>query len=166
MIDEKALFQQLSNPSTREAAFTRLVREYQQPLYWQIRRMVLTHDDADDVLQNTFIKAWSAIDSFRQEAGIQTWLTRIAINESLNHLNKKKQALSIDQTELSRLAGQRCLLRWRRGAATVPNGYQHIARKAATGVQSQILRRDEIRRHEQHAGHKHRSTQSILSPRS
>ena len=101
MIDEKALFQQLSNPSTREAAFTRLVREYQQPLYWQIRRMVLTHDDADDVLQNTFIKAWSAIDSFRQESGIQTWLTRIAINESLNHLNKKKQALSIDQTELS-----------------------------------------------------------------
>jgi len=99
MIDEKALFQQLNNPSTREAAFTRLVREYQKPLYWQIRRMVLTHDDADDVLQNTFIKAWSAIDSFRQESSVQTWLFRIAINESLNHLAKKKQSLSLDQTE-------------------------------------------------------------------
>jgi len=99
MIDEKALFQQLSNPSTREAAFTRLVREYQEPLYWQIRRMVLSHEDADDVLQNTFIKAWGAIDSFRQESRLQTWLFRIAINESLNHLSKKKQTLSLDQTE-------------------------------------------------------------------
>ena len=99
MIDEKALYKQLGNPSTKEAAFTRLVREYQEPLYWQIRRMVLVHDDADDVLQNTFIKAWSAIDSFRGESRLQTWLFRIAINESLNHLQKKKQVLSLDQTE-------------------------------------------------------------------
>lgn len=61
--------------------------------------MVVVHDDADDVLQNTFIKAWSAIDSFRGESRLQTWLFRIAINESLNHLSKKKQALSLDQTE-------------------------------------------------------------------
>ena len=99
MIDEKALYKQLGNPSTKEAAFTRLVRDYQEPLYWQIRRMVLVHDDADDVLQNTFIKAWSAIDSFRGESRLQTWLFRIAINESLNHLQKKKQVLSLDQTE-------------------------------------------------------------------
>ena len=99
MIDEKALYKQLGDPSTKEAAFTRLVREYQEPLYWQIRRMVLVHDDADDVLQNTFIKAWSAIDSFRGESRLQTWLFRIAINESLNHLQKKKQVLSLDQTE-------------------------------------------------------------------
>ena len=75
------------------------MREYQEPLYWQIRRMVLVHDDADDVLQNTFIKAWSAIDSFRGESHLQTWLFRIAINESLNHLSKKKQVLSLDQEE-------------------------------------------------------------------
>ena len=99
MIDEKALYKQLCDPSTKEAAFTRLVREYQEPLYWQIRRMVLVHDDADDVLQNTFIKAWSAIDSFRGESRLQTWLFRIAINESLNHLSKKKQVLSLDQTD-------------------------------------------------------------------
>lgn len=100
MIDEKALLKQLHDASTKEAAFTRLVREYQEPLYWQIRRMVVIHDDADDVLQNTFIKAWSAIDSFRQESRLQTWLFRIAINESLNHLSKKKQVLSLDQTEI------------------------------------------------------------------
>jgi len=100
MIDEKALLKQLRDASTKEAAFTRLVREYQEPLYWQIRRMVVIHDDADDVLQNTFIKAWSAIDSFRQESRLQTWLFRIAINESLNHLSQKKQVLSLDQTEI------------------------------------------------------------------
>lgn len=99
MTDEKALIRQLQDPSTKDAAFTRLVREYQEPLYWQIRRMVLSHDDADDVLQNTLIKAWSAIDSFRQESRLQTWLFRIAINESLNHLTKKKQNLSLDMTE-------------------------------------------------------------------
>ena len=99
MIDEKALIKQLGDPSTKESAFTRLVREYQEPLYWQIRRMVLIHDDADDVLQNTFIKAWSAIDSFRGESRLQTWLFRIAINESLNHLSKKKQVLCLDQEE-------------------------------------------------------------------
>ena len=99
MIDEKALYKQLHDASTKEAAFTRLVREYQEPLYWQIRRIVVVHDDADDVLQNTFIKAWSAIDSFRGESRLQTWLFRIAINEALNHLNKKKQVLSLDQTD-------------------------------------------------------------------
>lgn len=99
MIDEKALYKQLHDASTKEAAFTRLVREYQEPLYWQIRRMVVVHDDANDVLQNTFIKAWSAIDSFRGESRLQTWLFRIAINESLNYLNKKKQVLSLDQTD-------------------------------------------------------------------
>ncbi len=99
MTDEKALIRQLQDPSTKDAAFTRLVREYQEPLYWQIRRMVLSHDDADDVLQNTFIKAWNAIDSFRQESRLQTWLFRIAINESLNHLTKKKQNLSLDMPE-------------------------------------------------------------------
>lgn len=99
MTDEKALIKQLCDPSSKEAAFTRLVHEYQEPLYWQIRRMVLVHADADDVLQNTFVKAWSAIDSFRGESRLQTWLFRIAINESLNHLSKKRQTLSLDLPE-------------------------------------------------------------------
>ena len=99
MIDEKALFQQLCDPSTKEAAFTRLVREYQEPLYWKVRGLVLSHDDADDVLQNTFINAWSSIESFRQESTLLTWLLRIAINESLNFLKKKKKVFSLDQEE-------------------------------------------------------------------
>jgi len=99
MIDEKALYSKLQDSGTKEAAFTQLVREYQEPLYWQIRRMVVVHDDANDVLQNTFIKAWSAIDSFRGDSRLQTWLFRIAINESLNHLSKKTQVLSLDQTQ-------------------------------------------------------------------
>ena len=66
--------------------------------------MVLSHDDADDVLQNTFIKAWSAIDAFRGESRLKTWLFRIAINESLNFLAKKKQTLSLDQAEGSAAA--------------------------------------------------------------
>ena len=101
MIDEKALYNQLRDPSKKEAAFTLLVREFQEPLYWQIRRMVVVHDDADDVLQNTFIKAWSALDSFRGESRLQTWLFRIAINESLNLLSKKKQTLSLNQGDMS-----------------------------------------------------------------
>ena len=103
MIDEKALFKQLSNPSTKEAAFTRLVREYQEPLYWQIRRMVLSHDDTDDVLQNTFIKAWQGIGSFHGDSKLLTWLSRIAINESLDFLRHQKNivTLSTDDEELT-----------------------------------------------------------------
>lgn len=99
MIDEKALIQQLHDSSKKEAAFTRIVQEYQKPLYWHIRRIVLFHDDADDVLQNTFIKAWNAVESFRGESSLQTWLFRIAINESLNLLNKKRPAVSLEGAE-------------------------------------------------------------------
>lgn len=99
MINEQEIIHQLQHKSTRESAFDRLVREYQEPLYWQIRRLVLLHDDANDVLQNTFMKAWSAIESFRGESKISTWLYRIAINEALNYLEKKKQHIHLDDTE-------------------------------------------------------------------
>lgn len=91
MFDERRIIEQLKNASTRERAFTTLVHEFQESLYWQIRRIVLTHDDADDVLQNTFIKAWMALDNFRGDSKISTWLYRIAVNESLNFLEKRKQ---------------------------------------------------------------------------
>jgi RNA polymerase sigma-70 factor (ECF subfamily) len=99
MINEQDIRQQLQNSDTREKAFEQLVREYQEPLYWQIRRMVLTHDDANDVLQNTFLKAWSAIDSFRGEAKISTWFYRIAANEDLNFLDRQRSHLQIDNGE-------------------------------------------------------------------
>lgn len=90
MINEPELIEQLKDPRRREQAFTRLVREYQEPIYWQIRRMVNSHDDADDILQNTFLKAWTALEAFRGESKLSTWLFRIATNETLNHLNKEK----------------------------------------------------------------------------
>ena len=68
--------------------FETIVRENSEQLYWQIRRIVLTHDDANDVLQNTFLKAWNAYDSFHGESKIITWLSRIAINESLDFLRR------------------------------------------------------------------------------
>lgn len=89
MYNEKQLIQQLADESTREKAFEILVREFQQQLYWQIRRMVLRHDDADDVLQNVFLKAWQGIGHFRGDARLSTWLYRIAYNETLNFLDKR-----------------------------------------------------------------------------
>ena len=96
-IDEKVLIAQLQDETTRTAAFTTLVDAYKEPLYWQIRRMVLNHDDADDVLQNTFIKVWTGLSSFRGESKLSTWLYRIATNETLNFLDRQKRmTVSID----------------------------------------------------------------------
>lgn len=91
MKDEQKLIKELQQDNTRERAFTEMVRQYQEPLYMYIRRMVLFHDEADDILQNTFMKAWMALDSFRGESRLSTWLYRIAINEALNHIEKQKK---------------------------------------------------------------------------
>ena len=88
MTDERELYAQLKDPKRQRAAFGVLVRQYSEQLYWQIRRIVLTHEDANDVLQNTFLKAWNRLDSFQGEAKIATWLSRIAINESLDLLRR------------------------------------------------------------------------------
>lgn len=88
---ESRLVSLLINPLTRKEAFGELVEQYSRLLYWKIRRIVLIHEDADDALQNTFIKAWKSIDQFRGNAKISTWLYRIAINEALELLRKKKQ---------------------------------------------------------------------------
>lgn len=101
-MDEATLIKRLSDERTRDGAFTELVKMYQEPLYHQIRRMVLDHDDADDVLQNTFIKAWTGLDSFRGDAKLSTWLYRIAVNESLNFIERqRKKTTSIDSEEPS-----------------------------------------------------------------
>ena len=86
--DEDILIQQLRDAKTRSAAFSSLVKAYSETLYWHIRRMVLSHDDANDILQNTFIKAWMGIDGFLGNARILTWLYRIATNETLTFINK------------------------------------------------------------------------------
>jgi RNA polymerase sigma factor (sigma-70 family) len=85
----------LKEDSSREKAFKDLVKQYQQKLYFHIRRIVIDHDDANDVLQNTFIKIWNNISSFRGESQLYTWLYRIATNESLGFLSQKQKKLSI-----------------------------------------------------------------------
>lgn len=102
-INEKELIPRLHNPETQRTAFEEVVKAFGESLYWQIRRMVLNHDDANDLLQNTFIKAWTSLDQFRGDARLSTWLYRIALNECLNFLNKQKAQsnFSIDDTESS-----------------------------------------------------------------
>jgi len=90
LTDERELSAQLLNPKTQRSAFGEVVRQYSEQLYWQIRRIVLTHDDANDVLQNTFLKAWNGLDGFHADSKVLTWLSRIAINESLDFLRRNK----------------------------------------------------------------------------
>lgn len=87
--DEEKIVERLQEPSTHRQAFEEIVREFSPKLYWQIRRMVFSHDDASDLLQETLIAAWKNIDYFRGESKLATWLYRIAMNQCLNFLNKK-----------------------------------------------------------------------------
>lgn len=102
IIDEQLLLQQLRDPKTQRRAFENVVRQYSEQLYWQVRRIVLTHDDANDVLQNAFIKAWQALDNFHGDAKLLTWLSRIAINESLDFMRRQKNLtlVSTDDADL------------------------------------------------------------------
>ena len=103
--NEEEIISQLQEPQLQREAFGKVVRHYSEQLYWQIRRMVLSHDDTNDLLQNTFIKAWSNLEYFRGEARLSTWLYRIALNESLNFLNKQRaiNQLSLDEAESAAL---------------------------------------------------------------
>jgi RNA polymerase sigma-70 factor (ECF subfamily) len=89
--DDRQLIAELRQENTRDLAFNRLVKTYQERLYWHIRKMVLNHDDTDDILQNTFVKVWKSIGSFREESKLYTWLYRIATNETITFLNSKKR---------------------------------------------------------------------------
>lgn len=98
--NEKMVIMQLKDETLRNAAFSLIVRQYSQRIYWHIRHMVLSHEDADDIVQETFIKAWTNIDKFRGDSQISTWLYRIAINETLTFLNKNRiDTISIDTPE-------------------------------------------------------------------
>ncbi|MDD5870076.1 MAG: sigma-70 family RNA polymerase sigma factor [Bacteroidales bacterium] len=91
MHDDEQLIERLRDPQRCRKAFNEVIKIYTEPLYWQIRKMVIDHDDANDVLQNTFLKAWSSIEHFRGDAKLSTWLYKIAINESITFINKEKQ---------------------------------------------------------------------------
>ena len=79
--------------------FESIVPQYSEKLYWAIRRIVLCHDDADDVLQNVFIKVWNGIDDFQNRSKLSTWLYRIAVNESLDFLRRKRNVASLDSSD-------------------------------------------------------------------
>jgi RNA polymerase sigma-70 factor (ECF subfamily) len=101
VLTDEQLLEQFRNEKTKEAGFTAIIKKYQEKLYWHVRRMVIDHEDANDVLQNVFIKVWNGLSNFREDARLYTWLYRIATNESLSFLEqkKKKSAVSLSDVE-------------------------------------------------------------------
>ncbi len=90
-MEDKELLEKFLNPDSRNYAYNLLVRKYQQKVYWHIRKMVIDHDDANDVTQEVFIKIWKSLENFRSDAQLFTWIYRIATNECLNFLAKKRR---------------------------------------------------------------------------
>ena len=99
--NEKDLIANLKSEKDREKAFQILVKTYQQRLYWHIRKIVMNHDDTDDILQNVFIKVWKNVDGFREDSSLFTWLFRIATNESLSHLQKQRRHALVPMNEVN-----------------------------------------------------------------
>ncbi len=104
--EEKLLTEQLGSAKTQRKAFETLVHEYSEPLYWQVRRVVLNHDDANDVLQNAFLKAWTHLDEFQKNARLSTWLYRIAINESIDFVRRQKNQKMLSTDDQLGIANQ------------------------------------------------------------
>lgn len=97
-IADSEILQAFANPNTKNKAFEWLLNKYHKKTYWHVRRMVISHDDANDVSQNTMIKIWENLSGFKQESKLYTWIYRIATNEALAFLNKRKNQQSIDDT--------------------------------------------------------------------
>lgn len=131
MVEEKELVTSLQTEGDKESAFSELVTQYKERLYWQIRNMVLDHDDTDDVLQNTFIKIFRNINSFKGDSKLHTWMYRIAANESITFLNKKakRNNVSIENVKNNALQklesdvyfeGDAIQLQFQKAIATLP----------------------------------------------
>ena len=99
-LDDKELLNQFNEPATKETGYTRIIKKYQEKLYWHIRRMVIEHEDANDVLQNMFIKVWKGLDNFREDSQLYTWLYRIATNECLTFLEQQKKRSSVSLSDV------------------------------------------------------------------
>ena len=100
-LTDSELLAQFRNPITKEKSFTILIKKYQEKLYWHVRRMVIEHEDANDVLQNVFIRVWNGLENFREDSQLYTWLYRIATNECLTYIEqqKKRSAVSLSDVE-------------------------------------------------------------------
>ncbi|PVH24012.1 RNA polymerase sigma factor [Sphingobacterium corticibacter] len=105
-MEDDLIIAKFANENTREEAFNLLLKKYQQKIYWHVRRMVIDHDDADDVVQDVFVKVWRNLEKFREDSQLYTWLYRIATNECITFLNKKKQRqhVSLDEEDSSYLS--------------------------------------------------------------
>ena len=90
---------QFREPATKEKAYTAIIKKYQEKLYWHIRRMVVDHEDANDVLQNVFIRVWKGLENFREDSQLYTWLYRIATNECLTFLEQQKKRSSVSLSD-------------------------------------------------------------------
>lgn len=100
VIDEKQLISRLQSDNQRDTAFRELMTLYKERLYWHVRKIVISHDDADDVLQNTFIKVYKNISKFKGESKLFSWMYRIATNEALTHLNKHAKHSQMSSEEI------------------------------------------------------------------
>ncbi len=102
MIDEVTLLDQLKSIDSKEQAFRLLISEYKERLYWHIRKIVVSHDDADDVLQNTFIKVFKNIENFKGESKLYSWMYRIATNEAITFLKKRAKERNVDISDIKK----------------------------------------------------------------
>ena len=100
-LSDSELLVEFRNPVTKEKAFTSIIKKYQEKLYWHLRRMVVDHEDANDVLQNVMIRVWNGLENFREDSQLYTWLYRVATNECLTFLEqqKKRSAVSLSDVE-------------------------------------------------------------------
>ena len=99
-VSDNELLVQFRDPVTKERAYTAIVKKYQEKLYWHIRRMVVDHEDANDVLQNVLIRVWKGLENFREDSQLFTWLYRIATNESLTFLEQQKKKASVSLSDV------------------------------------------------------------------
>jgi len=100
-VEDSELLAMFQDEKTREKAFNLILKKYQQKIYWHIRRMVIDHDDADDLVQDVFVKIWKSLPNFRSDAQLYTWMYRIATNECITFINRKKLKNNISLDDVS-----------------------------------------------------------------
>lgn len=131
-VSDTEILSKFQDERTRNEAFNLLLKKYQQKIYWHVRRMVIDHDDADDLVQDIFIKIWKNLPGFRSDAQLYTWMYRIATNECITFLNKKKQKNNIPLDDVSYeladtladssyLSGDKVQLKLQRALLTLPD---------------------------------------------
>ena len=99
-LSDSELLVKFRNPVTKEKAFTSIIKKYQEKLYWHLRRMVVDHEDANDVLQNVMIRVWNGLENFREDSQLYTWLYRVATNECLTFLEQQKKRASVSLSDV------------------------------------------------------------------